>query len=205
MINDSIFNFIYIAAVHDATLQKAYVGKKAWIATETEQAKGMLKKHVEDVLSGKYTESKKTEYDKAFLKLACNISEQINEVGKKLGFEKTNQFTFGNAQKLINITLKYFYILTYQNPAEKAKFSCCHCPMDSILLEEMWDKVESKKNEKMRHKEFCSSWGNEEATIAGGIPKRYEEFQKCIKEYCNEIINPIECDYILWEEAKSKQ
>ena len=52
---------------------------------------------------------KQEDYDKEFLRLAIDICNKINKV------ENSKEFTFGNAQKLINMMCKYFYILVYND------------------------------------------------------------------------------------------
>ena len=56
---------------------------------------------------------------------------------------RSGQFTFGNAQKLINIVCKYFYIISYKDSSVREKFKYCHCPMIVFYL-----KMFGKKNKK---------------------------------------------------------
>ena len=51
--------------------------------------------------------------------------------------EKVVEFSYGNAQKLVNMTAKYIYIATYFNDDYKDKFEKCHCPMDSLIVESL--------------------------------------------------------------------
>ena len=54
--NIRTFSFIYGCALHDAILQKAFRGKKDWIAKVT-LAQEPVKEYINSVLSGKFKES----------------------------------------------------------------------------------------------------------------------------------------------------
>ena len=96
-------------------------------------------------------------YDKAFLDTTINVCNIINE-------DKKNHFKFGNAQKLVNMILKYFYISTYNNDNMRKGFQYCHCPMDQQLLEKVW-----KNRNNLTHlgtrSTFLKSWGKEEFSV----------------------------------------
>ena len=42
-------------------------------------------------------------------------------------------FTFGNAQKLVNMTAKYMFLRAYGDNGERSKFEGCDCPMDGVM------------------------------------------------------------------------
>ena len=66
-LNAKAFEFIYGCALRDAILQRAFKGKKDWIARVTE-AQEPVKKYVSDVLSGKFKDDgAKAAHEKAFL------------------------------------------------------------------------------------------------------------------------------------------
>ena len=191
-----IFKFVYIEAMGDAVNQRAYEGKKKWL--EGEDVMKSLKEGIEHlinkVINGEY--SSQEEYDKDFLALTIDVCSCINNKAKN------NKFTFGNAQKLINIMLKYFYITSYKNDSEKEKFRFCHCPMDQQLLKKVWDIwVEFDKVTTRGQKGyFLKSWGNEdfEEDESGNktFPKRYDLFQKKVRYFSKlKNMNPLEYDY----------
>ena len=201
VMHDKIFEFVYVTAMRDATLQQSFVGKKAWmtdcrkfIASTKE-----LKAFVSDVIEGRYTSS--DAYDDRFLEVSITICDDINSYPQKEG---DGYFTFGNAQKLINIVMKYFYIHSYGNEEEKANYQFCHCPMDSQLLNKVWDR-RSELNEDTRkllgkRDEFLKSWGNEDFFSKEGkkdFPKRYVVFQKAVKELSKDK-SSLEFDYYEW-------
>ena len=50
----------------------------------------------------------------------------------ELSKEEISGLTFGNIQKLINMTMKYLYIRYYDECREN--FRCCHAPMDNRMI-----------------------------------------------------------------------
>ena len=113
-IKNKIFDFAYHEALNDATMQQAYSGNKNKIENNID-AKNLVKKYIDSILCGE---------DIDFYNIANQLLEQIGD----------NDFTFGNAQKLINMTAKYICISAYSD--EKAAKNICkfHCPMDSKMI-----------------------------------------------------------------------
>ncbi len=191
-IDDKIFDFVYTIAMRDATLQKAYPGNKGEkkaLAKNYPMAKNQVKEFVNNILDGKYKKiGKRDEYDKDFCELALNVTEILPP-----------KFTLGNAQKLINMTIKYFYIMTYHNPKLRGNFVNCHCPMDSQLIKTV-RKQYCKKNKKRKWPALPSGtrWSQVQ-DLKGGV---YKVFQDEIRKFCdeqnNECLNPIEYDYKNW-------
>jgi len=199
---DMIFEFVYVMAIRDATMQGAYQGDKKWLWEDlkedeedkksiTDKVKDLLKTHIDIILNMDKTNEieSQEEYDKCFEELArgiCNI-EGLS-------------FTFGNAQKLINMTIKYFYIICYKED-KRGCFRYCHCPMDGRLLERVWtDNADCLREKGYSRTNFCKGWSTMDFEDKG-MPKRYLDFQECIREYCNKdkkLKNAIEYDYAKW-------
>lgn len=198
-LDDKIFRFICIVAMRDAVVQLSYVGEKKWL-TENEMIK-VLKRIVEpfvdDVLSNRFKSQKI--YDNEFLRTTIKVCDIINAKANN------NNFTFGNAQKYINIILKYLYIKSYKNDRVKDSFRFCHCPMDQQLLKNVWDN-RGKINDYIRLGKrdfFLGSWGNEDYNVdANGnktYPIRYLLFQQAVRELvANLNIFSLEYDYLIW-------
>lgn len=201
VMDDKIFEFVYVTAMRDATLQQSYVGKKAWMTDCNKFAESTreLKTFVSDVIEGRFAYS--DSYDDRFLGVSMKICDDINSYPQNEG---EGCFTFGNAQKLINIVMKYFYIHSYGNEEEKENYQFCHCPMDSQLLNKVWSR-RSELNEDTRKSlgkraEFLKSWGNEDFFHNDGknvFPERYKMFQKAVKELSNGK-SPLKFDYYEW-------
>ncbi len=198
-----IFEFVYVAAMIDATLHKSFVGKKAWMTdcSKFKNSTDDLKALVSDVIAGNFANN--DSYDDRFLKVSIELCEEINSYPENKGY---GHFTFGNAQKLINIIMKYFYIHTYGNEKEKVNFQFCHCPMDSQLLKKVWDKrkklSENTKNNLDKRDEFLKSWGSLDFQISDGkkgFPDCYKVFQEAVKELSKyKSQSPLEFDYDQW-------
>lgn len=198
-IDDEIFRFIYIAAMRDAVIQLAYKGEKKCL-TELDimsSLKGEIEPLIHKVLNNEYLSQ--DEYDEDFLKTTIHICKCINDTAKN------NEFTFGNAQKLINIMLKYFYISSYRNNNSREKFRFCHCPMDQQLLKKIWNNREKIDSDIIlgNYDCFLKSWGKEdfEEDNNGNIvfPKRYKLFQQAVRCLAEKKgLNPLEYDYYVW-------
>lgn len=232
--DENVFNFIYVAAMRDAVLQNAYEGEKKWLYEPNyfKIWRADIQKFMDEVLTGTFTGQK--DYDDKFLKTAEKVCSKINSnkpenrtvAGETSG--KKVKFTFGNAQKLLNIMLKYFYITCYNdNTYKRNNFRFCHCPMDQIMLNKVWEACKCKQDIQCRRcpqrdkcqyelhtisemkcyeakGKFTKSWGKEDFE-KGGYPNRYLAFQAAVRvlagkenPYPEEKPYPIEYDYSEW-------
>ena len=203
ILKDKIFGFILGCAMHDATLQRAFKGKKQWIGKVVE-VQEHLSAYIDKVLKNEFKNQK--DHDYSFLKTANTICKCIND--KKPG-DAQDSFSFGNAQKLINITVKHFYAFCYIQPDLRSCFRYCHCPMDSIMLGKVCEKYKEKFSSRICREDlgsdFFDPWVSE-GLVNGGqeelntFPDRYIKYQKAIKMLIdsNEVY-PIEFDYLTWK------
>ncbi len=198
-INDEIFTFIYTVAMRDAVIQLAYKGeKKPLMKSEIlNLLKGEVECLIDKVLNDKYRSQ--STYDEDFLCATINMSKYIND---RKGNE---EFTFGNAQKFLNIFFKYLYIISYKNSGIKKNFRFCHCPMDQQLLKSIWDsRADIDGDIKLRKRNyFLKSWGKENFEIdengSKTFPKRYILFQQAVRCLASKDgITPLEYDYRTW-------
>lgn len=212
ILDDYVFNFIYGCALHDAVLQKAYKGERKWIE-EVAEAKSAVKAYINQIISGDLND--KTKHDNVFLETAKKVCKEINNFKDRP--DSAGDFHFGNAQKLINMTVKHVYAHTYSihlasgnSSSIRKHFQYCHCPMDSIMLERVWaeykDRFKEDKVKKDLGNNFRKAWGAEDFEANGDdTPHRYEAFQTAIKNIINPNQNiddnlyPIEYDYIAWK------
>lgn len=223
-----VFDFIYVIAMQDAVRQRSYQGERKWLwdlsKDETKIIRAELQAFIDNILKGKfnrvegqeeYNAEGQKKYNIEFGRLARTICNEINRLEDERavseGKEKRDgDFTFGNAQKLINMLCKYFYILVYDNFELRTRFIYCHCPMDSILLKKVWEKRdewnEKVPNKIITEKYFNKSWGNEdfeeENSNENILPLRYRCFQEAVRalvEKADDIISSIEFDYKEWE------
>lgn len=199
-LDDKIFRFIYIEAMRDAVLQLSFKGDKKWLTESDElfdSLMGEIELLIDKVISGEFIS--KDEYNEWFLSTAINICKCINK--KTIN----NEFTFGNAQKLINIMLKYFYILSYKNDSLKERFKFCHCPMDRQLLMKVWSKRAELDDIMLgKYEDFLKSWGNEDFEKDENdkkiYPRRYLLFQQAVCHLSEKKnMSPLEYDYYEWK------
>ena len=204
-ISNKIFEFIYGCAMRDAVLQKAFIGEKAWVEG-VEESKNILERYINKVLSNEFESQE--DHDEIFLITANDICKAINN--KKPDYA-ADIFSFGNAQKLINITAKHFYSLCYYDRNLRDSFRYCHCPLDSIMLNKIWKMYketfgnEARKNKLISAEFFCQSWGNE--GVQGNIqpelfsfPNRYMKFQSAIRDLIGkDNLYSVEFDYLIWQ------
>lgn len=109
----------------------------------------------------------------------CKVCENI----KLLYNEKGIEFTCGQAQKWINMTIKYLYILKVYSFDNVLKY--LHIPVDNYIF----DAVE-KELEIDRPKEAWSRWDNDE---------EYKDYQKNIrKELKRKKFVPIRWEFDNW-------
>lgn len=208
-LEERIFNFAYKMALRDATLQQSYKGTDKKSLRANNEARGFVSEYIEAIFNGMQpcfydTETKVENSFRDFIK------------NKKLTTEKGTlaEFTFGNAQKLINMTAKYMYISAYANDGIRERFQCCHCPMDSIMVDRLKIKiaenVEADQTFKVRiiqlAKEFNESgkWKTFLSKPWSGITSsnctQYTLFQSLVSILAQrEHILPIEFDYKYWD------
>jgi len=141
-----------------------------------------------------------TSYEKADSYILKYASEVVGKINKEV-LHSSAIFNFGNAQKLLNMIAKHMFVMCYNNLEERCKFRYCHCPMDSVMLDDVW-KRRDELEISMNKKDFCKSWGHEDFQRVGNIlylPKRYEEFQESIRTLAKkENRSPIEYDFYKW-------
>ena len=212
MINkdELIFKFLFNEAMRDATLQKSFDGERVWLkdCNFFPDSKNAILGFVKKVTGGVFKDQ--VGYDKEFKKTISIITKDINDRIQEHNSEneedkkKSGSFEFGNAQKLLNMILKLFYVCSFGDDEKKKNFQWCHCPMDGQMLGYVW---ENRKNVAGFPREYTSavfleSWGKM-SWDNGEFPDRYVVFQKAIRELAKEM-SPLEFDLWLWPVASNK-
>lgn len=204
-LDDKVFEFAYRMALDDATRQNAYRGRgknSKTVLRKCTEARSRVKSYIDDVIAGKRPEFEKAERD---------IEEAFERFSLK---DPGVRFTFGNAQKLLNMTSKYMFMATYDRPKLRDNFKCCHCPMDSIMVEAAISRVNNGdvdfneiKNEVIRNKlkqrgwkgYLRKSWSMLERSSEGVLPEQYVAFQEIISILARrEGLSPIAYDFFVW-------
>jgi len=203
-VRDKIFDFAYTMAMRDATLQKAYYDaeknndKKHVL--ECTEAKKLVKEYIDCIF-----ENKNPSFDTTEKAVEAAFS-------KYLGNDYPD-FTFGNTQKLINMTAKYMFISCYHDSSLCQHFEKCDCPMDSKMVEIVIklvkksnteqdvliiakDYIKSDSENKTWRAYLRKSWSN----IINDDHDQYSFFQRIVRFLGEkEGLSPLEFDYQYWE------
>lgn len=199
-VNDAIFDYVYGLAMSDATRRTPCAGSYIDFLDEAaNKAAGIAKKWVQDYINEIVSESKSLD----FYDVAIEVEVQLNSINKL--------FSFGNAQKLINMVAKYVYIRNYDAPCDAESFSECHAPLDGIMRDFVYRSwFYFKLNSSSRKGPgFCISGPWSKLKGEKGI-NEYRAFQIAITQIIEasglkkngESINRLEFDFIFWEKAK---
>lgn len=108
-----------------------------WISKKLEKNNINKKKKVAELIEKELinlvTSSKQSEFNEKHSSICNNIIDIYN------GYY--NDFTFWHAQKWLNMTLKYLFILDLENIYNLDRvYKFCHVPIDSIILKELKNK-----------------------------------------------------------------
>ena len=146
------------------------------------------------------------EIQKIFIKKESNFSPQIlfdnfTEFFQKYGYT----VTYGQAQKVINMTFKYLYCLDDKKQYKEDIFDKCHMPLDSYTLQ--WYKRHIYPIDKNKD---CKITSNDKWSGMG--PKKYLAIAKDIKKHSRNLTitingelkklpaSPLEAEFIIWQE-----
>ena len=217
-ISDEMFSFVFEMAFRDATLRSAFqnpykddVDEEKKFSTLKKQIKNktesIVKEYISRILSSEEPGVKEPDTTKCIMDV---ITAAHKDIVWKNNVNKNQDFTFGNAQKLVNMTAKYFFILCYDNPGLMDRFKECHCPMDSIMIKIVLDKIQNHDistiiDDAKPHLNKNTTWSTLSLEKDNtGTPNEYSEFQKIIKHLADqENISPIQFDYKYWDPDSS--
>lgn len=184
-----IFDFIYTMALRDATMRRAYEGERTPLF-KNDDAKNATREYINALLRGENPD---------FYTTAETVENGFRDKG--------HEFTFGNTQKLINMTVKYMYIAAYQKEHYadlREKFKGCHCPMDSIMVKKVIKEIKSQIDEeevcellKGHERNWRSFLQNAWSKMDKDKDKdQYKLFQNLVKYLSDKKgLTPIEYDY----------
>lgn len=178
MINKVAFDFIYNEALNDSTRRTDAASIKNEIL-KYDTAKDVVYNYAQRVIEGKMPDF--YEYEEKF-------ENELSKAG-------ITGFTFGNIQKLINMTMKHLYINYYDKIREN--FECCHAPMDSRMIE-----IVGKMYRKMTGRYLGISecaWSTIQRGNSGmNSLKSYAKYQDAIDSIVKEKMYRIEFDFYMW-------
>lgn len=208
-LKDKIFAFAFDMAFRDATMRNAFKRR------ESEQHKQSDTKEVKAEKDELYRQRKEDVKVNARDRVKRYIDEIIDErypdpiqaIEDVCNRTDSFDFTFGNAQKLVNMTAKYMFMATYGKPEMRVLFKGCHCPMDGVMIEFVARGFKDKKElvgfeSTEEYKAFIAlKWKRAWSQLDGDLPKEYERFTDCIEKIADMVgMLPIEVDYLYWDE-----
>lgn len=177
-IRKDVFNFIYLEALDDATRRTEAASLKCSIEG-MESVREIVKEYAESVVHGD---------NPCFYDYEQKIEDVLYEQG-----EDYRKFTFGNIQKLINMTMKYLYIQYYDTDIYK-NFACCNVPLDS----EMRDLIRKDYGAKFISRECAWSKITRKTTDIKYSLDNYINFQAAVAAIVKKNARyriPLEYDY----------
>ena len=191
-LNTKIFDFYYELAFRDATMRKSFKRREEEKEdyTEFKERKDRVKKAAKDIVKN---------YICLIMSGECGEDTTENTIIAVSKETSKDGFTFGNAQKLVNMTAKYFYLVCYNNKKIRKNFRYCHCPMDSRMIHVAIDKYSNKGTLSVKREMSWSMLELNDENEEDVVPKEYQEFQQIIKEIgdSNQIYQ-LEVDYQYW-------
>ena len=182
----------------NALIEKTDVRKERVNVPKNEVIANLLKKIKE------YTKPKGKEFEEWHSGICKSVKETYD------AYEFVDEFSYGNAQKLVNMTLKYLYLLSgIQEPtafapsiqeildaiSEDSQY--LNIPIDSYIIDAIWEN--SDEESKMflpRKREYESKNKSCKSYLKGWSkwdPNDYEKAQKAINAVKKE------CDPMEWE------
>lgn len=185
-----IFSFAYGAGLNDATAQKAYPGESKKFLRKNHAAKDIVKVYIDRILNGENPD---------FYDVAERLRDSFNKCEEKNGCEIL--FSFGNAQKLINITVKFMYLAAYSNYAPmRSRFQNCHCPLDrkmgARVKREICKIPEAELPKDIREIKDRGSWKGFDGTWSKIDEKDYKDYQAVVRYLAaKENLIPLEYDF----------
>jgi len=201
-IHDYVFEFIYAMAINDAMNRVSNSGDKRNIKKQ-DKIREIVKKHAEEIING------------SELPIITTVKKIMDENSKSE--YKVEDLSFGKLQKLVNMTMKYLYVIYYDRFDIRRKFSNCDAPMDDAMRDFVYWSYKDRYNDPDEYKSTIgfsryTAWSTLKIEDNGEEDKQYRAFQdavkdiikeKCHKEYPDKSpIDPIEFDLEFWDKSK---
>ncbi len=201
LILDKIVEKAYSDATNQGAFNTRADSKLAFLAKyEKGGSLDIIKKYIGELLEGNVLD-----FESWHIKTCGALVERYNDCGLE------NFFTYGNAQKWVNMALKYLYILSgISEPNEGESFkkilairnyaTKLHIPIDSYIIDILWkegistlplkDGVKADRNkEYMVPSEYVKGWSN-------WNEDDYVSVKKETMKICGEV--PIEWESYAW-------
>lgn len=207
-VDEAIFEFAYRMALDDATGQQAYKGRGEGSKTKLREC-DKAKQAVREYIAAVFDSNSRPDFEKSTAEVEKAFKAHLTD-------EDDGEFTFGNAQKLVNMTSKYMFMATYERPDLRTQFKSCHCPMDNVILSVVAaeaGKAVDSGNASDVLREFAEKCAKKRPrkldwVVADDLKwsrlkrgdERYQFFQDVVRELASQNgVSPIEFDYVNWQ------
>lgn len=213
-LNNKILERCIKIAYLDATQQGAY--NTSLNSDDMKNASKSAKDNAEKELRNQINEYL-TDTSMDFNEWHKNTCKEIQKIYAKVNND-TERFSYGNAQKWVNMTLKYVYLL-YQlydefshgcnfckqyKPLIESHSSSFHIPVDSFIIDVLWKDMEIKLP--YRKKEYetkrCKKYAHPSDYVkpwSQWSKQDYKKFQESVHKSSN---TDLKCSQLDWEGSK---
>ena len=204
-IEDLVFDFIYEESINDAIRRTAAASSKS-IIMKIEKVKKAVREYANHIIDGidKENNPELEISKKCFMQCIDSIFGAIEEYKNEKKVDCC--FTFGNAQKLVNMTMKRLYI-RYYGTSKANGFKYCFCPMDRRMRDKVASKYNNIFDKSVAYDPECA-WSkmNVPGKDKDGIDN-FWLFQKAVDDLLSdekykEYKNRLEMDYFLFTEEE---
>ena len=197
---DYLFDFAYGEALRDAISQQSFKGEKNYLYG-CEEGKAEVRKYMDAVLEAEHP---------SFEEAEKNVEDKFTEYIKKQRPENNQVFTFGNTQKLINMTVKYIFISAYAQSYEEFRqlFTDCHCPLDrrmAAVVRKEFDEADDEAAQVIKEESsVIYKKINKDITWSKVDVETYNCYQQMVRLLAEKKnLIPIEYDFVKWGTSKS--
>ena len=117
-----------------------------------------------------------------------NEINKIKESDNKIITITENKITYGKAQKIVNMAMKYLYFFDDADDYVETVFNNCHMAIDEYIMKFFDDKGTKRS---------CSSWSNFDY-------EKYEKYREAINKYCKgDGKIPFFAEFEYWNKGKA--
>lgn len=185
-------NDLFKNAVHLAYLDAARTFSKINSSSGTAEAE--LAKAIQNYFKGQAC-AKKEDFDTLHFNLCNDFIKNLSSIGY-------TSVTYGQAQKIVNMTFKYLYCLNgATSPQYNDYFDFCHVALDSFTLEWIWRNCNPKASKLNKYE----AWSNlDKVDYYAGKTKRpgYDSivalYRKKIPSSLHTDCTPFQAEFIFW-------
>ena len=187
-----VFNAAVQTAYNDAARTFTGIGGKS------DKAKKILAGEIKKYFDNKMPCVTKDDFDGLHFNLCKAFIDQL----KKDGY---NSATYGQAQKVVNMTFKYLYCLPDATTTYNEYFEYCHVALDSFTLEWIWRNCDPRSRDLNKYEAWSNL--NKDDYYAGktkrpGYDSIVALYRDKIPSSLHTDCTPFQAEFIFWPEIQ---